>query len=345
MKKTTLILLTLFSIITTFSFSQTALNPGDIMFLGINADESSVNQIGSEGNADEFLFLLLEPVTSGTEIYFTDMGYVQNSSPYFQTNINNGCVYDGFSIPNTSGAVSDGMIKWTATSNLSAGTQVLIRTKIAPNVASTGTVSIVVDRVTGGGTGMSLTGAGETIHAFQGTINGSNQVATATLLCSLRADNLWQSLTQCQFTSTLSGDPNTGFDFEWNASSPNDNGVYTGTLTGDKATIQAELLKTSNWVFDNSTIQTMPISGGFTLSLDKNVKDQDKMRIYPNPVSHILSVNTNKKIESIIVYDCLGKKVKQTSSSQVDFSNLSKGIYVLKVFTSEGITVKKIIKE
>ena len=343
MKKITLSLFTLLTTLTA-SFSQTVLSPGDIMFLGVNADGSSINQIGSEGNADEFLFLLLEPVTTGTEIYFTDFGYVGNSSPYFQTNTNNGCVYDGFSLPNTSGAVSDGLIKWTATSNLSAGTQVLIRTKITTNVASVGTVSIVVDRIGGGG--MSISGSGETIHAFQGTINGSNQVATATLLCSLRTTNSWYgSLTQCEFEPTKSNDPNTGFDFEWNTTSPNDNGIYTGSLTGDKATLQAELLKTSNWEFTNSSseVYTMPITGG-GLSTNENIIND--INVYPNPVKDILHLNVKKtNIKSVNVYNTLGKVVKQSTTNTIDFSNLSKGVYMLQVVTPNNSYVKRVLKK
>lgn len=338
MKKITLTLLVLITALTP-SYAQTTLSPGDIMFLGISADETTTNQIGSEGSADEFLFVLLEPVTSGTEIYFTDMGYVQNSTPYFQTNENNGCAA-------LNGAASDAIIKWTATSNLTAGTQVLIRTKITPNVTNIGSVSVIVDRVSGGGSGMSLTSSGETIHAFQGTINGSNQVATATLLASLRVDDTWAGLTQCQFTSTLSNDPGTGFEVEWNTSSPNDNGVYTGTLTGDKASLQKEILKASNWDFTNSNteVPTMPISGGFTLTTNNAEFKLHELKLLPNPVKDILEVKTTAEIKDISVLNLLGKTVLKSNLKQIDFSGLSNGVYVLKLNTSKGLFTRRIIK-
>ncbi|MEZ5017089.1 MAG: hypothetical protein R2800_08540 [Flavipsychrobacter sp.] len=136
------------------SQAQTTLSAGDIMFVGVNSDET-----GSPA-ADEFVVLFLEPVTSGTVIYFTDMGYTGNSAPYFQQNPNNGCAAG-------TGAVSDGMIKWTASGAVTAGTQLVIRVNPASGSisASTGSLSIEV-QTSSVGQGMNFSAAGEAIHAF-----------------------------------------------------------------------------------------------------------------------------------------------------------------------------------
>ncbi|MDX1956395.1 MAG: hypothetical protein SFU20_12765 [Chitinophagaceae bacterium] len=61
--------------------AQTTLAAGDIAFTGYNADDNTVN--GPSSN-DDFSFILLKNITSGTSIYFTDFGWCSNTNA-FQT--------------------------------------------------------------------------------------------------------------------------------------------------------------------------------------------------------------------------------------------------------------------
>ena len=85
-----------------------------------------------------------------------------------------------------------------------------------------------------------------------------------------------------------------------------------------------------------------------TLSNDKNTVEELGIGVYPNPVKNILNITSKKEIKSVAIYDMSGKvKVnKEVSSSKVDVSvdNLTKGIYILKIGTSEGVAVTKFIK-
>lgn len=69
-------------------------------------------------------------------------------------------------------------------------------------------------------------------------------------------------------------------------------------------------------------------------------------RAYPNPSSNEVTINVgNKTLKSAALYSILGNKILSTESNKIVISNLSKGIYLLKVFTLEGdIASKKIIK-
>ena len=49
-------------------------------------------------------------------------------------------------------------------------------------------------------------------------------------------------------------------------------------------------------------------------------------------------------LQNIRVFDLSGKKMGESNTSTVNVSVLSKGIYIVRVQTAEGITVKKIIK-
>ncbi|MEZ5017088.1 MAG: T9SS type A sorting domain-containing protein [Flavipsychrobacter sp.] len=84
------------------------------------------------------------------------------------------------------------------------------------------------------------------------------------MLASLDWDALWTgTVTTCQFSSTVSEDPGTGYEVEF--SSHDDNGYYSGTQSGDKATLQAAILNSSNWTKNSLTGYTFPIAGSFSV--------------------------------------------------------------------------------
>lgn len=55
--------------------------------------------------------------------------------------------------------------------------------------------------------------------------------------------------------------------------------------------------------------------------------------VYPNPTQNILNIQTKETITEASVYDMLGEKmiVNQISTNAIDVSNLSQGIYVIKI--------------
>ncbi|WP_299227447.1 aryl-sulfate sulfotransferase [uncultured Psychroserpens sp.] len=74
---------------------------------------------------------------------------------------------------------------------------------------------------------------------------------------------------------------------------------------------------------------------------------KSSMRTYPNPVTTNLFIDSEKMIESISVYNLLGKKVIDGLGNikTIDFTNLADGLYIVKLVTSDDIlTTKKVIK-
>jgi hypothetical protein len=105
--------------------AQTTLSAGDIAFVGFNG----VDDGGTGNNSnDKFSFVLLKNVAANTKIFFTDFGWLTGGG--FQT------------VSPTAGVGSkdDGIISWTASTSLAAGTQVVILCKYNLS-ASTGTVA------------------------------------------------------------------------------------------------------------------------------------------------------------------------------------------------------------
>lgn len=70
------------------------------------------------------------------------------------------------------------------------------------------------------------------------------------------------------------------------------------------------------------------------------------IQIYPNPVNDALYLNDITEATRICIYDLNGNvsQAKEVNSNRLDVSNLSPGIYVLKIVTSETTIIKKIVK-
>ena len=82
-----------------------------------------------------------------------------------------------------------------------------------------------------------------------------------------------------------------------------------------------------------------------SLSVDSN-ELVDNISVYPNPASDVLNIKTTHTIESISLYDILGKTVLQeTTDNQIDVSSFQSGIYMVKIETDKGTHIRKIVVE
>jgi hypothetical protein len=55
-------------------------------------------------------------------------------------------------------------------------------------------------------------------------------------------------------------------------------------------------------------------------------------KVYPNPTSDYFRINSEIEVETVVLYDILGKVIKSYKKSEVyDVSNLNKGLYFVKV--------------
>ena len=71
------------------------------------------------------------------------------------------------------------------------------------------------------------------------------------------------------------------------------------------------------------------------------------LNIYPNPVSDILTVDSKLPLSKIEIYSILGQRVKEINSdfNSISTNYLSRGIYMIKIYSEKGTTVKKLIKK
>ncbi|PRP67172.1 T9SS type A sorting domain-containing protein [Nonlabens agnitus] len=77
-----------------------------------------------------------------------------------------------------------------------------------------------------------------------------------------------------------------------------------------------------------------------------NSFDSAQLQLYPNPTTSTLTLEYNSEVETEI-YNLQGSSLFKTSEKKIDFSNLSSGVYLIKITdqqTQDSI-YKKIIKK
>lgn len=119
-------------------------------------------------------------------------------------------------------------------------------------------------------------------------------------------------------------------------------GFPTGTGTQDGAEIPVSQ-GTYNITFERS-------SGDYSFlnSLTNSENTISNLKTYPNPTNDFWYINHSGILNNIELIDSFGKIIKSykpnTNQFQIDATNLSQGIYFVKITSGLDFTVKKIIK-
>lgn len=94
----------------------------------------------------------------------------------------------------------------------------------------------------------------------------------------------------------------------------------------------------SNFYIDNVVIKNLE-------NLSTDDLNKKEIKIYPNPVQDVLSIQTNDKINSVEIFDLTGKSILKSSDKNINTQSLSKGIYIVKIKTDNQEISQKIIKK
>ncbi|MGK0314364.1 MAG: hypothetical protein ACI86M_000576, partial [Saprospiraceae bacterium] len=77
----------------------------------------------------------------------------------------------------------------------------------------------------------------------------------------------------------------------------------------------------------------------------KDVEIRNDIKIYPNPVSDILTIGIDELPEKVEVYTTDGVLMKtERKVKEIDVSGLVRGIYYLKVYVGETVGVVSFVK-
>ncbi|NOY47367.1 MAG: T9SS type A sorting domain-containing protein, partial [Chlorobi bacterium] len=100
-----------------------------------------------------------------------------------------------------------------------------------------------------------------------------------------------------------------------------------------------------------STANWFNIDSGASFSVNCSVLGVEEIfiqniSIYPNPTTEYINIETTKTIDKIELYDLLGKRILQTTQTNIINVNLlPNGVYLLKIFADGKNTTKKIVKK
>lgn len=123
---------------------------------------------------------------------------------------------------------------------------------------------------------------------------------------------------------------------------------------GNSATLQGYTYTDKNPILGTSYYKLAQVDNDNIVKLERVIVvnygvDGAEVRIYPNPVSEILSIqNTSIKYKQAILYDLSGKILGRynlnSDVTSINVSKLSKGMYMLSLTGDSNSAVKKIMK-
>lgn len=102
--------------------------------------------------------------------------------------------------------------------------------------------------------------------------------------------------------------------------------------------------------FNYASSGLVGIRGNAVLSNDNFEITNNGITLFPNPVDNVLNFKTSNfsNVSKVSIYDLIGNQIlkdKNVINDNIDISNLSKGIYLIKMTTTnDEIITKKIIK-
>lgn len=124
--------------------------------------------------------------------------------------------------------------------------------------------------------------------------------------------------------------------------------ILNDTLTETSETIFVNLLgQTNNAVIGAIPLHVITISDNDGISgIGKEYPKLGLVSVFPNPVSGMLNIKSESKMEQVIIYDLLGKKMQVADIQGFDVSlnldELANGYYLLQLVTENGSIIRRI---
>lgn len=97
--------------------------------------------------------------------------------------------------------------------------------------------------------------------------------------------------------------------------------------------------------FGKLVLINQPFQFYFWFKFRKRIYYKNSVTLFPNPVCDLLTVESASEIKSVEIYNLQGQKITSANQKQINVSDLSNRIYLVKIQDNENsISIKKIIK-
>ena len=146
--------------------------------------------------------------------------------------------------------------------------------------------------------------------------------------------------------NTLTATPDFSGTIQWFL-----NGAEIQNATNQTFTVTQTGNYTVKYILSDYTecVSSSAITSISTLATNDFESVNNTIKVYPNPTKGIITISSveNTPIDKIEIVDVLGKIIsaKTKNTSQIDISEFSNGIYILKIHSGLTIFQKKIIKQ
>ncbi|MDR6966331.1 chitodextrinase [Flavobacterium arsenatis] len=101
-------------------------------------------------------------------------------------------------------------------------------------------------------------------------------------------------------------------------------------------------LKIYNYALSQEEITALYTTNSLSIS-DFN-QSLSEIKLYPNPASDILNIQTNSTLKSVEIYNIQGQKVVSSNQKQINVAHLASGVYLVKIQDENAkIATKKIV--
>ena len=86
--------------------------------------------------------------------------------------------------------------------------------------------------------------------------------------------------------------------------------------------------------------------GGDVSSIDDELLAKS-VRFYPNPAANYLTIDSDITLTKVEIFSILGKKIKELNKDfkSIPIEDLSKGVYIIRLQSENGLATKKLIKK
>jgi len=318
-----LISILLIGLLTNISLGQTVLDPGDIAFIAINSD----------GDTDDFSFVLLEEIENGTDIHFTDNGWTSGG---------------GFNM-----IYPESHFTWTATEDITEGSVIRIETNNGNSlpVSSMG----IID-----GERMTISIAGDQILAYQGTKENPAFIAAISFNQNnlIQPGILFDGDSYSNSTTSMPAELSIGFSaihiYHPDNFTEQDNSRYNCTVTeGTRNELLNAINNLDNWLIDNTTpFDIDPFPCEFTISISTAVQPttEKEFVVFPSPAKSHLNIFFKSEHDAyLLLYNNVGILINQTllvsetTKHTINISHLPKGLYFVRVLSKQFDKVHKVV--
>ena len=180
-----------------------------------------------------------------------------------------------------------------------------------------------------------------------GRLSYTTNVNTADTLRQVwnTATNAWQNDAQSSQNSNNSGQPIIQLYATWNSTTNvwenQYKYIYYYNNFGNTTSITAQGWASTNvWVSVQTDVYYYDCTGVYQ-GLSSQQKEDDGIRVYPNPAASYLTIKAPGTVSKVTISDISGRTVRSGEASEaIDISDLQDGVYLLQLFNEQGLALK-----